>query len=269
MSVQRMRSAIRVCLSLSAIAVAGCAGGAGGGTRLYSEVSIFLCHSAAGAEVDARVAFDEPPIPDFISAALPPLGTCRVKTTEGTLGIPPDLHFLDAGSSVAIQTPVASLTLPADSLFTYYVVTSAGTYAPSGSYVLAVPGGTDIPMFSTTLIAPGSFGLTSPDVSGAVVVDRAAGLDLTWISSGGPTPVYTELYENDFQGGVYADVVCALPDTGSGSIPPEDLTGFAPSTTAEIEFTASRFTRSNFDVPSRGPGGASVGEVWFAPVTIQ
>jgi hypothetical protein len=191
-----------------------------------------------------------------------PLGTCRVYNSlnprnDGAIG---SVAALDGGSSVAIQGPNGSLTMPGG---TGTTINEAGTFLGPGAYTVTGTGGKDVGPFSATITIPVLPTLVSPLNSTNLTVTRSSGMTVTWKGGDGNVELYLSSATNSANT-IGATAQCkAAASAGAFTIPPYVLLAlpagnfdhfFLGSAESDVPFAATGLGLGTLHTQSVGPG---------------
>ena len=191
-----------------------------------------------------------------------PLGTCRVYNSlnprnDGAIG---SVAALDGGSSVAIQGPNGSLTMPGG---TGTTINEAGTFLGPGAYTVTGTGGKDVGPFSATITIPVLPTLVSPLNSTNLTVTRSSGMTVTWKGGDGNVELYLSSATNSANT-IGATAQCkADASAGAFTIPPYVLLAlpagnfdhfFLGSAESDVPFAATGLSLGTLHTQSVGPG---------------
>lgn len=181
-------------------------------------------------------------------------GDCIVTTTSITSGGSDDgtddapvVDPLDAGIEGMLSTATAEvvLTRQVEGLYSSGEL-SGGVFGTGETYTFAFDGGTDVAAFMTSIVLPGGFTSTTPDLSDdALTVDRTMALNVGWAPSGGADEVSVQVATANLD--TFVSIVCTFDDSGSGVVPQEAMECLLDMPTATI-VSISRTNSAEVDV---------------------
>lgn len=201
------------------------------------------------------------------------VGPCEIRSTDEESDLLEAGPSLDAGAiTVAIAAETHTLTHDGTG---YTSDADAGRqefFAAGDMVSFTVAGGDDVPANSGTLTAPAAPVITAPDWTPLNGPDRSEPLTVAWEGTGG-----VALYINLLPVTVFPEpgvaegnsITCAVPDTGSYTIPAEALEylpeggGFGPQTVALTVVRAESVTQ-----PLSATGGSLVLNVTASETSI-
>lgn len=174
----------------------------------------------------------------FVSAQLPPAGSCVVMPSPLPRNLGATVRGLNAGSSLSMIGPAGSLTLQPQSTGYYQAAIGSavtGPDIPTGTYTISSIGGADLGPFSVTVTVSGH--LTLSNKSALSTVDRTQPLTVTWTggtsgqfaliagyASNGNTGLPPQIFSSK------ARFVCAAnASQGTLTIPPYILSSMWPT----------------------------------------